>query len=203
MKELQGELPLRLWYFLDEVTTQELMRKIWRAILRSDLAVFDISRGNPNVAFELGLAVAANRRCITLLKTGEANPLGGADLGYSERCEYTSRETLKAQVRKLLIAQSSGLRMLRDIARRVHTDAFNLTVKQLEAKIIELVNQVFLHRRTSTEAARKLFGDERIATVVMSTLRESSVFQVTGAKKGSKWGFGSDWVHCDHEVVGV
>jgi hypothetical protein len=33
VKELQSEYPLRLWYFLDEVTTQELMRKIWRAIL--------------------------------------------------------------------------------------------------------------------------------------------------------------------------
>ena len=33
--ELQQELPIRLWYFLDEITTQEMMRKIWRAILRS------------------------------------------------------------------------------------------------------------------------------------------------------------------------
>ena len=42
VKELQDEYPLRLWYFLDEVTTNELMRKIWRAILRSDLCIFDI-----------------------------------------------------------------------------------------------------------------------------------------------------------------
>ena len=61
VKELQGELPLRLWYFLDEVTTQELMRKIWRAILRSDLCIFDITKGNPNVVFELGLAVAVGK----------------------------------------------------------------------------------------------------------------------------------------------
>lgn len=42
VKELQSEYPLRLWYFLDEVTTRELMRKIWRAILRADLCIFDI-----------------------------------------------------------------------------------------------------------------------------------------------------------------
>lgn len=36
MKELEEELPLRLWYFLDEVTNHELMRKVWRAILRAD-----------------------------------------------------------------------------------------------------------------------------------------------------------------------
>lgn len=69
-RELEQELPLRLWYFLDEITTDELMRKVWRAILRCDLSVFDISRGNPNVAFELGLAVAAERPCITVLKAG-------------------------------------------------------------------------------------------------------------------------------------
>src|SRR3954447_22799832 len=82
VSELQEELALRLWYFLDEVTTQELMRKIWRAILRSDLCIYDISGGNPNVAFELGLAAAHGKPCITLLKVGEANPLGAADLGY-------------------------------------------------------------------------------------------------------------------------
>jgi hypothetical protein len=38
VSELQDELPVRFWYFLDEVTTEEMMRKIWRAILRSDLA---------------------------------------------------------------------------------------------------------------------------------------------------------------------
>ncbi len=65
VREIQGEYPVRLWYFLDEVTTQELMRKIWRAILRSDLCIFDISRGNPNVAFELGLAAAIGKRCIS------------------------------------------------------------------------------------------------------------------------------------------
>lgn len=102
VKELEIEYPLRLWYFLDEVTTQELMRKIWRAILRADLCIFDISNGNPNVAFELGLAAAIDKPCITLLKTGENNPLGAADLGYSERAEYTSRETLKAKLSQLL-----------------------------------------------------------------------------------------------------
>ena len=82
MKELENELPIRLWYFLDEITTQELMRKIWRAILRADLCFFDISNGNPNVSFELGMAVAITKPCITLLKTGEPNPLGGADMSY-------------------------------------------------------------------------------------------------------------------------
>lgn len=203
MKELQKELPIRLWYFLDEVTTQELMRKIWRAILRADLAVFDISRGNPNVAFELGMAVAVNRPCITLLKTDEPNPLGGADLSYSERSEYTSRETLKARVRQLLIAKSSGLRLLHDIAYRVQSDAFKLTIEQLEEKIIQLVNQVFHNKKTSKDAARKIFGDEKNATVVMNALRESSVLQVEGTKRGAKWVFASDWVYFDHEVVGV
>src|SRR5947209_14693692 len=136
VKELQSEYPLRLWYFLDEVTTQELMRKIWRAILRSDLCIFDISNGNANVAFELGLAVAIGKPCITLLRTGEPNPLGAADLGYSERAEYSSRETLKARLKHLLLAKSSALRLFNKISYAIQTDPFNITREQDEQKLI-------------------------------------------------------------------
>src|SRR5712692_4156534 len=127
VKELQSEYPLRLWYFLDEVTTQELMRKIWRAILQSDLCIFDITKGNPNVAFELGLAVAVGKPCITLLRTGEPNPLGAADLGYSERAEYASRETLKTKLKQLLVAKSSALRLFNRISYAMQSGAFNIT----------------------------------------------------------------------------
>src|SRR5207302_4111758 len=132
VKELQSEVPLRLWYFLDEVTTQELMRKIWRAILRADLCIFDITKGNSNVAFELGLAAAIGKPCITLLKTGEPNPLGAADLGYSERAEYSSRHTLKGKLKQLFLAKSSALRLFNTISYAIQTDPFNITREQDE-----------------------------------------------------------------------
>jgi hypothetical protein len=202
VKELQSEYPLRLWYFLDEVTTQELMRKIWRAILRSDLCIFDTTNGNPNVAFELGLAAAIGKRCITLLKTGEPNPLGAADLGYSERAEYSSRETLKAKLKQLLIAKSSGLRVFYNASYAIQSDPFNLTREQDEQKLIEIVKHVFLHKRITKPKARMIVGDDKRATIALNALRDLKVLRVKGAKKGAAWVFADQWVHHDHEVVG-
>jgi hypothetical protein len=203
VKELQGDLPLRLWYFLDEITTQELMRKIWRAILRSDLCIFDITKGNPNVAFELGLAAAVGRPCITLLKAGEPNPLGAADLGYSERAEYVSRESLKAKLKQLLGAKSSALRLFNKISYAIQTDRFNVTREQDEQKLIEIVKHVFLHKKITKPKARTIVGDDKRATVVLNALRDANVLRVEGVKKGATWVFTDRWVHHDHEVVGV
>lgn len=203
VKELQSEYPLRLWYFLDEVTTQELMRKIWRAILRADLCIFDISKGNPNVAFELGLAVAAGKPCITLLKTGEPNPLGAADLGYSERAEYTSRETLKAKLTQLLKAKSSALRLFNDLSYALQRDAYNITREQDERNLIDIIKHVFQHKRITKPKARTIVGDDKRATVALNAFRSANVLRVEGARRGATWVFTDKWVYHDHEVVGA
>lgn len=203
VKELQNEYPLRLWYFLDEVTTQELMRKIWRAILRADLCIFDISKGNPNVAFELGLAAAVGKPCITLLKTGEQNPLGAADLGYSERAEYGSRETLKAKLKQLLSAKSSALRLFNDLSYAMQRDAFNITREKDEQNLIEIVKHVFQHKKITKPKARTIIGDDKRATSALNTLRDANVLRVEGEKRGATWVFTDKWVHHDHEVAGA
>jgi hypothetical protein len=200
--ELQQELPVRLWYFLDEVTTQELMRKIWRAILRSDLCVFDISGGNPNVAFELGLAVAVNRPCITLLKTGEANPLGGADLSYSERAEYTSRETLKNRLRDLVVAKSSALRALNKVSYSIQSDAFPYGRVDIENRLRTLLNHLFQNKRATKAVASKIFENEAAGSRALSGLREAGILRLEGQRRAAKWLLSESWVHHDHEVVG-
>jgi nucleoside 2-deoxyribosyltransferase len=204
VRELQNEYPLRLWYFLDEVTTQELMRKIWRAILRADLCIFDISRGNPNVAFELGLAVAVGKPCITLLKSGEPNPLGTADLGYSERAEYSSREALKAKLRLLLKAKSSALRLFNDLSYALQREAYNIAREQDEQSLVDIVKHVFQHKRITKPKARTIVGgDDKRATVALNALRNANVLRVEGAKRGATWVFTDSWVYHDHEVVGA
>ena len=202
-RELQSELPIRLWYFLDEVTTQELMRKIWRAILRSDLAIFDISRGNPNVAFELGMAVAIDKSCITLLKTGEPNPLGGADLSYSERAEYTSRESLKQKIKDLLKAKSTALRLISTISYQIQSAAFPFPREEIEVKLTQTIQHVFQHKRITRAGIAKIFGDDAMAGIVLPALREHGVFKLEGQRKAAKWLLGDSWVHHDHEVVGA
>ena len=203
MKELEDELPIRLWYFLDEVTTQELMRKIWRAILRSDICFFDISKGNPNVSFELGMAVAIAKPCITLLKAGEDNPLGGADLGYSERAEYTSRQTLKEKVRTLLVAKSSALRTLNSCSYYVQSDAFEYDREEIEMRLIKVVNHVYKNKKITRAGVKRIFGNDKQAGIVLNVLREHGVLQLQGQRKAAKWLMGENWVTHDHEVVGA
>lgn len=202
-RELQQELPLRLWYFLDEITTDEMMRKVWRAILRSDLSVFDISGGNPNVAFELGLAIAIERPCITLLMAGQDNPLGRADLGYSERVEYSSRETLKAQLRTLLTAKSSALRKINTLSYELISDAFPFDRAELEYRLTEVVQSVFKNKKTTRSAVRKIVGGaDGLAGTVLTGLRQAEILQPEGARRHAKWVFSPAWVHHDHEVAG-
>jgi nucleoside 2-deoxyribosyltransferase len=178
------------------------MRKIWRAILRSDLCIFDITNGNPNVAFELGLAAAVGKPCITLLKAGEPNPLGAADLGYSERAEYASRETLKAKLKQLLTAKSSALRLFNKISYAIQTNPFNITREQDEQKLVELVKHVFLHKKITKPRARTIVGDDKRATTALNALRDANVLRVEGARKGAAWVFTDRWAYHDHEVVG-
>ncbi len=202
IKELEEELPLRLWYFLDEITTTEMMRKIWRAILRSDLAIFDISRGNPNVAFELGLAVAQNKTCITILKTGEPNPLGKSDLAYAERAEYSSAATLKTKIRELLISKSGAIKLLYQLSYEMHNDNLNLSQQRINDGLIELLIKIYRNKKISKSSAIKVIGNEKLTNTAMNRLRELEVLQVEGQKRGAKWIFTDLWVTSDHEVAG-
>jgi len=202
-RELQEELPVRLWYFLDEVTSDELMRKVWRAILRSDLSFFDISGGNPNVAFELGLAAATNKSCITLLMAGQDNPLGRADLGYSERAEYTSRETLKEKLKLLLKAKCTAMRTINKLSYELNSDAFPFDRAELENRILRVVNIVFRNKRTTRAAVRGVLDNkDGLAGLVLNGLRQEGVLQPEGAKRHAKWVFSPNWVHHNHEVTG-
>jgi nucleoside 2-deoxyribosyltransferase len=203
LRDLEGELGLRLWYFLDEITTAELMRKVWRAILRCDIAIFDVSGGNPNVAFEVGLAVATNRPCITMLKTGEANPLGGADLSYAERVEYSSVATLKDKLRALLISKTTASRKTKEVAYHIYDGGKALTHDQLQAHTLAVLKTVYREKRIDKRKAEQIFGDRGYADAALSKLRELDVLKMEGQRRGAIYVFSDKWVYHDHEVAGV
>lgn len=202
VRDLQSELPIRFWYFLDEVTTAEMMRKVWRAILRADLAVFDISGGNPNVAFELGLAVAKDKRCITMLMTGQSNPLGSADLGYSERMEYTSAQTLKDRLREFVFARSSALRLLDDISYRILPNDGSVSRDVVLERLTHLVTRVFNQKSITKRIAISIMKKETLASSALSQLRTADVLKVEGVRGGARYVFTDNWVNHDHEVSG-
>jgi hypothetical protein len=203
IKDIEKEIPVRLWYFLDELTTEEMMRKIWRAILRSDLSIFDISGGNPNVAFELGLAIAVNKTCITLLKTGDSNPLGSADLGYAERAEYTSASTLKDKLRSIINAKSSAIKLVKDITDDLYPSGSTITREDFGIKLREIIQSVYKNKKMIITAAQKIIGDVKLARAVLNALREKEVLKVEGIKRAARWVFTDEWVHHDHEVTGA
>jgi hypothetical protein len=202
-KQIEDELPVRLWFFLDELTTNELMRKVWRAILRSNVGVFDISGGNPNVALELGLALGIDKSCISLLHTGNDNPLGRADLGYSERIEYSSAATLKQGLLRVLRSKCQGLRDINTLSYELISDAFPFGRDELEKRLLQTVNLVFKKRKTTRDEVRKIFdNNDSLAGTVLNGLRAKGVLTPEGARRHAKWVFGPLWVVHDHEVSG-
>lgn len=203
VKELQQELPVRFWYFLDEVTTAEMMRKIWRAVLRSDLSVFDVTGGNANVAFELGLAVAVEKRCMTLQMTGKPNPLAKADLGYAERMEYTSAVTLKEKLRDFVKAKSSAIQLLKEISYQPRPAGLDLSPAELQARLTALVTKVFNAKHVVKSQATAIMKGEGLAAWALNALRVSGVLKVEGARRGARWVFTDQWVYHDHEVSGA
>jgi nucleoside 2-deoxyribosyltransferase len=203
IKDLEKELGIRLWYFLDELTSAELMRKVWRAILRSDIAIVDISRGNPNVAFELGLAVATNKPCFTLLKTGEPNPLGGADLSYSERSEYTSVATLKEKLKTILQSKTSACRKAKEVSYHIYDSAKPNSHVDLQLKITEVLKVVYQEKRIKKTRAEAVFGDRAYADAALDRLRAIGVLKMEGQKRGAIYVFTDSWVYHDHEVAGI
>jgi hypothetical protein len=201
MKELQNELPVRLWYFADEQTTAELIRKIWRAILQADLAFFDISNGNANVAFEMGLAAGIDKRCVTLLKTGASNPLGSADLGYSERLEYHDAESLKAIVRKALHAHCSGLIDLRSACAKVGKGTSGISSDELFSFGVQVLNHVFKNKKITKKVVVDIVGDSTVATYLLKQLRQDQILRLEGEKRGATYVFCGTWTHDDHSAL--
>jgi hypothetical protein len=203
LRDLEEELGIRLWYFLDEITTAELMRKVWRAILRCDLAIFDVSGGNPNVAFELGLAAASNRACMTLLKQGEANPLGTADLSYAERSEYSSVATLKEKLRTILLAKTSAAKIAKAVAYHIYDGGKTLNHAELQARVVQVLKKVFREKKVTKNQAETIFADRSYADGCLAKLRELDVLQMVGNRRGASYVFSDKWVYHDHEVAGI
>jgi hypothetical protein len=149
------------------------------------------------------MAVAIAKPCITLLKTGEKNPLGGADMSYSERAEYVSRTTLKEKVRSLLIAKSSALRTINKVSYFVQSDAFDYDREEIERRIVAVVNHVYRNKKITRAGVAKIVGNDKQAGIVLNALLEHEIFQLEGRRKAAKWLMSDKWVTHDHEVVGA
>jgi hypothetical protein len=203
LTQLEATFPIRFWYFLVEYTTEELMRKLWRGILRSDLCVFDLSGGSPNVSFEIGLAVARFKRCSTILKTGAENPLGSADMAYAERAEYNSSNTLKETLTRVIKSKSTALATLRQAAQYLHDSSKPRSVDNIEALLTTIVNEVFQNGKITKQAAERIVNDRPFTDAAMNHLRERQVLAIEGSRRGAKWILGEEWVSKSHEVAGI
>jgi hypothetical protein len=151
----------------------------------------------------LGAAVAINRPCISLLKSGEANPLGGADLSYAERAEYTSAITLKEKLRTLLMNKTTAFRKIKEASYNIYDSAQNVTHDQLQTKICAVLIKIYKEKKITKKQAETIFEDRWYADRALSKLREMDILQMEGTRRGAKWVFSENWVYHDHEVAGV
>ncbi len=124
-------------------------------------------------------------------------------MGYSERAEYTSRETLKEKLRTILQRKSTALRTANKLSYEIINDSFPFDRATLESRIIALLNIVFKNKRTTRSSIRRLFdNNDVLAGLVLGGLRSYGVLQPEGARRHAKWVFAPGWVYHDHEVSG-
>jgi hypothetical protein len=89
----------------DEITNKHLLDKVTRMIGKARFGLFDITRWNPNVTLELGIAIGLQRSYYLLFNPTDAGTHPPADLGGIDRIEYTSYGGLESSLTKLLIQE--------------------------------------------------------------------------------------------------
>lgn len=91
-------------------TNRAIIQDIWKAICESRLVVADLTRLNPNVMYELGMAHTVGKETILIYQKQEQEIKFPFDLAHIRRIEYTNsavggkqlEEELKATLRNLL-----------------------------------------------------------------------------------------------------
>jgi hypothetical protein len=138
-----------------------------------------------------------------MLKTGEPNPLGGADLSYAERVEYTSVATLKDKLRALLISKSTAARKTKEVAYHIYDGGKPLNHDQLQAHTLTVLKAVYREKRINKQQAETIFGDRAFADAAINKLRELDILKMESQRRGAIYVFSDKWVYHDHEVTGA
>jgi hypothetical protein len=90
-------------YRVDEDSLPDRIdNKIYTYMLRAEFVIAEITTGNPNVMYELGMAHALNKRCV-LLTQNEHHKLP-FDVSRIAIEPYTDDESLKKYLRRVVIA---------------------------------------------------------------------------------------------------
>ena len=140
---------------------------------------------------------------MTMLKFGEPNPLGGADLSYAERVEYASVATLKEKLRNVLASKTTAARRSKEVAYHIYDGGKPLTHHQLQEHVRSVL-KACLSREANQQ--NESYSDLRRSGVRRCGALEAARAQHIkdgGQKKGAIYVFSDNWVFHDHEVTGV
>jgi hypothetical protein len=107
-RELEKAFGVKFEFADDKITNSHLLKKVTKMIVTSRFSLFDITRWNPNVTLELGIAVGRSMNYYLLFNPEVAEADAPSDLGGIDRIEYTSYSGLGERLSELL-AQEYGL----------------------------------------------------------------------------------------------
>lgn len=102
---IEAEFRTSFRFANEDVTDRQILDKIVMMMRSADLCLFDVTRWNPNVTLELGLAMGHGMPWRLLFNPSDAaNPTHDvlSDLRGFDRLEYTSAVTLENGLRALL-----------------------------------------------------------------------------------------------------
>ena len=88
---------IELMYADESIADDHVLRKIEDMLASCDLALFDVTNGNPNVTLELGIAIAAPHPYIVAVRKDAVGELG-ADIHGWDQVRYETVEELGAKL---------------------------------------------------------------------------------------------------------
>jgi hypothetical protein len=177
---LEKAFDVRFDYADQQISSSQILQKITAMIMEARFSLFDVTRWNPNVALELGIAMGANRDYYLLFNPTDAlNPKAGdvaSDLSGFERLHYRSYHELEERLTKLLIQEFGVPRTEAtpdDPAAECRVRVPLMLAKQPGLKIGEIAQEL----NVTTEFAR----------IIVDPLRTAGVLETTGVKKGTRY----------------
>lgn len=90
-----------LIYADEHISSGHVLRKIEDMLATCDLALFDVTNGNPNVALELGIAIATPHPYVVAIRNSALSTLG-ADIHGWDQIRYDTVEELGTKLRALI-----------------------------------------------------------------------------------------------------
>jgi len=150
---------------------KHILEKIEEMIFATSFGIYDITRNNPNVSLELGLARGAKKRFYIINKKGSKIP---ADLRGLDRIEYENYNNLTEEIKKKIVEKE--VKKFTEIKVSLRQESMEIPEEKIKQKCCRLYQAETLLHRFGDEVEDKSASNKRAWFANLSMLRGHITF---------------------------